>query len=420
MPNEKIKLKKILINSYKEKMLISHSREALTDTSYKKSIHTYDALKSIALVLILIMYTFKYTGCSSNMAVFGIKFYIDYNSIKRSSYTFNNYQGSSSNCKLCTYKVRNSNKANSTPRDVLITVSIGKPKSIVLFLKTLRTTGSNCTVVFLFDHTGYISIDESTRLLLEECGGIALDCGDVPYKDTFQIHNYCYVFVYEFLIRNKDAIDRAIICDLYDTVFQGDPFNNQVNKDVLNIVDEGIPLFMSKGDLNWQRSFGEVPLSHKLSFFLCTGYMGSSPEVLIRAIQVFFQILDINMPYGDQSRFNYIWMSGMLKKAGVHVNHKRFNELVRHTSKIKPSKGSDQIGEVRQIRNHAGYASVIHHYYKNENLMKSFLKYCPRESLEMTDYIDKRDEEWVRAAEKELLLTIPERHTNTRNTTRMD
>jgi hypothetical protein len=73
-----------------------------------------------------------------------------------------------SNCKLCDYPVRNS-KPNSSKRDVVIASSIGKVVNIILFVKTLRTTGSKANCVFLLDDVSYNSLSNKTRDIVVRC-----------------------------------------------------------------------------------------------------------------------------------------------------------------------------------------------------------------------------------------------------------
>ena len=301
-----------------------------------------------------------------------------------------------SKCNLCTYKVRNT-KPNSSPKDVLICNAIGKAKNCILFVKTLRTTGSKAKCVFLVDSHAYASISQDTKQIVENCGGQIINCGPVPFHKRFDGHNYCYVFSYYFIQRNMDKIDRVMICDMYDTVFQGDPFNEQIENDKLNIVDEGATFSTIPGESNreWLLAFNyTLPQEQYNDYYLCSGYIAGKAKIVLQTLKLYLKNHSFGKRRHDQAAFNYLYFSGILSKNNISIIKRRQNELVRHISYV-PLGNHSHIGDVRGIRNESIYATIIHHYYLDGNFQISLLRHCPRETKNLEKYLGRTKESKV-------------------------
>ena len=305
------------------------------------------------------------------------------------------------NCTFCNYTVHNT-KPNSTPRDVIICNAIGVAKNVILFVRTLRTTGSKANCVFLLDTKAFNGVSDKTKAIVHACGGQIIDCGMVPFKKKFDGHNYCYVFASYFIELNRDKIDRVIICDMYDTVFQGDPFNEQLAGNKLNIVDEGSNFTTVPGTKNqeWLLAFNfTVPKERYSELYLCSGYIGGKTDVVLKTLKLYLQQHNFGEKRHDQAAFNFLYFSGRLKKNGIDIVDQRQNELIRHISYVEMGEHSS-IGDARTIRNVSAFASVIHHYYLNEQLQFSLLKYCPRQDPKLERYLGRARESNIRKWEE--------------------
>ena len=284
-------------------------------------------------------------------------------------------------CMPCNFKVRN-DKPNSTPRDVVIGCGISRAMNMIVFLKTLRTTGCKADCVFLLDSVAYRSVKRETMKIIHNCGGIIINCGDVPYTNRFDGHNYCYVFALEFITINRASYDRIIICDLFDTAFQGDPFNEKFSRNKLNIVNEGATFDKRTGEKNrqWLEAFNYyLPSSQENIKYLCSGFIGASTNVMIKSLLLYLMQHKFGLGRHDQAAFNYLYLSGEFHRNGIEVVGERENEPIRHTA-FKPIKNKE-IGFVETINNETAYASVIHHYYSCPEFINSLVLACPRETL---------------------------------------
>ena len=130
--------------------------------------------------------------------------------------------------------------ANSTPRDVVITFAVKSVCNLVLFQRTLRSSGCNATLVILLDHRAYESLDEDTRKFTEDCHTQIILTPNAPMRKRHPIAGKCFMFhlCFEFLRENELLIDRVIFDDLFDTIFQEDPFSTKFPTNKLHMVHE--------------------------------------------------------------------------------------------------------------------------------------------------------------------------------------
>ena len=129
--------------------------------------------------------------------------------------------------------------ANSIPRDVLISCAFVGVKNFVLFQKTLRSTGCNASLVIFFDRKAYESLDYDTIQFTKDIGTQIILVPNSPCQGVYNKNYATYIFL-EFLRENQYRLNRVIFCDLFDTLFQEDPFNTYMPKYALHLVHENI------------------------------------------------------------------------------------------------------------------------------------------------------------------------------------
>ena len=288
---------------------------------------------------------------------------------------------------LCNFTVRNVNP-DSSLRDVVIGCAIGKVRNLIVFLKTLRTTGCRANCVFLLDDHAYKNVSKKTIKIVTHYGGQVINCGEVLYNKPYDGHNYCYVFIQNFLEINKGEFDRVLICDLFDSVFQGDPFTKRFVTDALNIVDEG-QMFDSidgRTNIQWLEAFNFTVSPYSKKKYLCSGAMAGPPDIVSKAINVYLMQHKFGEGRHDQAAFNFLYFSGAFKKNKIKVVSRRKNEPIRHMSEIQFSK--PELGYGTAINNEHAYALIIHHYYVDSQFRDSILRACPKESEDLENYIE--------------------------------
>ena len=152
--------------------------------------------------------------------------------------TFNYFNGIEPGAEklLCNF-TSDKKGCNSTPRDVIITCAVGKTLNIVLFQRTLRTTGSNATLLLFLDQTAVDNMDKDTYEFTKKMNSQII-LVPTPPGQGLRVKNYdMYIFV-QFLRENEFKIDRVIFLDLFDSLFQEDPFNTRMPENELHLVHE--------------------------------------------------------------------------------------------------------------------------------------------------------------------------------------
>ena len=294
-----------------------------------------------------------------------------------------------SNCKFCNYPIRNQEFANSESKDLILTISMSKATQISVFARTLRTVNSNCSCVILLDDKAFHSLDHITLESVRDCGAQIINFGKYIYPPKTEVM-FRFHIMNEFLRVNQDKINRVIMCDLFDTAFQGDPFNIQINTYSLNLADEGKPYWhhWTVANQKWINMYNSsYPLKRDLGFnYFCAAYIGGPIDQILSFLDLFLTYFSIDVPGNDQGCLNYLFLSGVLQKMALPVNKHRKKELVHHTF-FSQFTSDYTFGFIPSIRNKSFYASVIHHTYGFRNMKYTLLKSCPRLNKCMKNYI---------------------------------
>lgn len=301
-----------------------------------------------------------------------------------------NIENTNYTCDKCKFHVRNT-KPNSTPRDILLTYSVNGIANINLFLRTLRHTGSKCTCVIFVDSKALRNINSKMMKDIKNCGGHIIELIWPPIINKKETFTVSYIIMIDFILRNIDQIDRVIKADLFDTVFQGDPFNELLPRDSIHVTEEGLNLYCKDCDMIGPINQGELSIigyhvNSEVFYYVCAGYFGGDATIVKNFLSLALSHYYFGRDWMDQAIFNMLIDSGKLRDN--NINYITNNSVIRHLSgqNIVPD-GKELIGNVT-IPYSSRYASVIHHYYKSSKLISSLLKYCPRDDENLHNYVD--------------------------------
>ena len=85
-------------------------------------------------------------------------------------------------CDRCKFNSSN-NLANSSNHDVVISYTTSRPFNIVIFIRTLRQTGSNCSVVFFVTDEFLSKVSNDTKNYVLKCGGQFINYHQPTYTE---------------------------------------------------------------------------------------------------------------------------------------------------------------------------------------------------------------------------------------------
>ena len=295
------------------------------------------------------------------------------------------------NCSLCNFTIRN-DLPNSNKNDIIFATGIKKVVNLLPFAKTLRTTGSQAQVVVITDEIGYESISIETLKESNNCGVQIFNIGNIKNLNPKYVGFELILSLIEY---NFEFINRIIISDLYDTVFQGDPFSQRVSSDYVQFIDEDITFLESETNVNWVKAaIYRTDFKKKwLNLFpICSGYIIGGKIVIFRFLIMFYSFFNFKDPYFmDQGLLNNLILTGAFEIRKIPYLTNGENFTVRHLAhnfhKIPFSKLGDFKLDSHGIPKTVDrYAQVVHHYYDHEKLCISILESCPRRNSNFTNY----------------------------------
>ena len=172
---------------------------------------------------------------------------------------------------------------------------------------------------------------------------------------------------------------------MFDTLFQGDPFNDAFQPDKFYMIEEKKPIL---GQFpKYEEIFHDLRLNPtSMSTVACAGISFGYTQPFTRALDTFFSYFVWDKEWHDQHLFNVLYLSGSFKNNGVSFVRYRFMERVRH---MYENRNDAEIGYITGIYNNKIYAQVVHHVHVAPKLLESMLKYCPNNNSELLNYVTK-------------------------------
>lgn len=294
---------------------------------------------------------------------------------------------SNENCKLCSFTIRNRHIPNSSPDDAILSSMFVKSFNLIPSLRSLRTTGSKCGMIIFTDSELFQKFNNSLLKFLEDCGCLIINVGKLSTsrkKTLFMARN---LVIYKFLKINYKLLKRVIIIDLYDTIFQGDPFNDYFLNDAIGLSLEttkiqgshidGISILFGREKAN--------QMCYKRKIINCGTILGSS-QLVMKFLSLFLTFatnLDylkfkelINTGYPDQAIVNALVCGNILDQHGIKYHLYTQSENYVSLHKIFRRKELNfSLGNF--IFNSSYYPVLIHLFDRSRMFCKSVLDACP-------------------------------------------
>ena len=311
--------------------------------------------------------------------------------------SFNNpYQ----HCELCNMNIIDRNaKANSSPRDVILSISFGKIMSIFPFARALRTAGCRARIIIFVDDAAKKKYDLLFYQKLKDCG-VELIQPNIrhDYNDpTFQRYE---VFM-DYLLLHRSEIDRVITVDIFDTCAQSDPFTTDFRKDQLFLQPEGSILNSDPYNEDWiqcsydnYKSLGiksdvKIDLKTLKNNEIVNG--GEQAGGIDEMIKFLDMILKTNNICQDQGFINFYYYSGLMKtEFKINVTP------LQHGNNLFSAIGILAFSGIFDVSNTTSLGSVyvgdklpslIHQFDRSSNFASLIKNACPNYDPPFPDYI---------------------------------
>ena len=274
--------------------------------------------------------------------------------------------------------------ANSEKNDFLIGCILSTDINLINFISTYRGCGGKATVVILIDDRAYNQIEEVVFETYKNCGGFIINIG------KYQIYSKPHIFAsklqicHDFIWRYQSVMNRVIVIDISDIIFQGDPFNNMIEKGVISFVGEHLPFGLSW----WTRKIHKLKGIHYSNYHLKPvingGTYGSDVQTVIRYLETFNLLYSVDyyttIDQDDQAYMNVLVYEGYLDNFNIKwkiiEEHEGYVIILKTPGVIK-ALISSKFGEI-QTSFARDKPIIIHQYDRHCEIVKTFYETCPR------------------------------------------
>ncbi|OHT11861.1 hypothetical protein TRFO_18544 [Tritrichomonas foetus] len=143
------------------------------------------------------------------------------------------FNTSDQKCPICNFPVRNY-RENSQKNDMLMTVLLSNYIGLMPLARSIRATQTKARVIIFIDTTVKYMLNDFENSILSNCRIDLIDVGDI---EQYPHYAYCFIrfyIYYDFLFfLTESEVNRIILFDGQDVIFQGDPFYEEFTKDQL-------------------------------------------------------------------------------------------------------------------------------------------------------------------------------------------
>ena len=219
-------------------------------------------------------------------------------------------------CEPCKTKVF-SKTANSSPFDIILTILYGKDYyNIISFVRSLRSTGCKATVILMHTEEWMQHFPSSHKAEVDKCGVIWVNVHEVLSRGNVGPITSRFILFRAFLHKYINKFNRVIICDLFDTFFQLDPFDTSFKADLVYATTENDNLAFNFPNAGW---ISAVDKNFSRDFYLnkriiCLGLLFGGVRKMYEVLSMFAsekKFLSFGSAVLDQPVFNYYHYRGM-------------------------------------------------------------------------------------------------------------
>jgi len=302
-----------------------------------------------------------------------------------------------SKCSICTFIAKNY-ASNSGPEDVILTIMMKSYTNLVACVKSLRTTGSKATFFVFTDSETLSSVPQQVIDLANHCGCIFVNIGVFPSLSNKEFWGFRYLLYDKFLVSHYIFINRVLIIDLFDTIFQGDPFSKNTRDDKVYFSSEFQKIIKCYINYDWIKVLAPNNYSEYGEKTIINGGSligGALP--IIRLLRVFFSMFDYknlsSMLVDDQGYMNYILYSNILETHRINYAIDESGEIIVSLNKVLVWQRIPNDYTVGNFVMKDGFRHppVVHQYKFDIACRESIIKHCYEPAFNMDLFLPNVD-----------------------------
>lgn len=287
-------------------------------------------------------------------------------------------------CPSCNFESR-SVHSNSSPQDAILVTMLNCTYNLVPFTRSLRTTGSKALFVIFIDDLAKEKLDPTLSTFAANCGITFISIGKTNFtrNELLLVRN---PLLYDFLKLRPNVFKRILIVDLFDSIFQGDPFYEEFDTDTV-----GFSIETHRCDVGQIRNAGYLIGKKNASIFYkrqCVniGTIVGCYEHVLRFLHYYVNYLH-NIPeekfkklywIPDQVILNTMINTNLTDKLGIKIHFYKNDEpyaVLMNLFKIKNV--TFDVGYFKPYES-SMYPFVVHLFDRSRRFCKSVLDRCPQ------------------------------------------
>ena len=281
-----------------------------------------------------------------------------------------------SQCKFCNFP--KDNHSTSTSKDLALAVLFGHAIfNVVNWVRTLRSTGCKCQILFFHekDYTSYFNKEELE--MLNNCGVVwwSLDTGFHESKLVNDPRTTKFLVIQNFLEAYGFLFSRVMISDVFDTIFQHDPFIDALPQDKISVSIERMTFihhpwnmdWVRNADPNWSMDFWQN------KYVINGGFQIGKPELIVSLFKAMNQPKYFFGHTKDQGPLNTLYYRNLWTDMWIDFRGEHFVSACRSIFQDNPDKN----GFMHESYNPNNEIAVIHQFDRVCPIAENLVKICP-------------------------------------------
>ena len=301
-----------------------------------------------------------------------------------SNFNFKQFDSSKNVFPNCPSGTVHNPHSNSTPRDLIISLISGAYVNFMTYIRTLRSTGCKATVVVLIDDICFQRLSASEKRVLDECSVNLIKYGRITPLFKKYIYETRLILMYGIILKYRKQFDRVMITDIFDTIFQSDPFIPGFNNYTMCFTTEG---YFNNNDPTTNTKWIKVadPNYYKDVHFyddkivINGGLFFGSMDGMLLFFKLFLS-LDVfdnfTVKTVDQGYMNYLYHRGIFMKNGLNLTLTFPGDYIvsarGHKFNYKPN-----VDGLQLLLLSSNPPAVIHQFNRGPSVLKSVKRTCP-------------------------------------------
>ena len=294
-------------------------------------------------------------------------------------------------CSICNFLPKNY-FSTSISKDIIITIMINSYTNLIACIKSLRTTGCKASFFIFTDDNTIKNIPLKLLNFLNNCKCFLINIKEFPNLSSREFWGFRYLLIQKFLVSHQYNINRVLIIDLFDTIFQGDPFTNLIDKNFIYFSSEFQSISKCYINYDWIKTIDPINyLNFANKTIINGGTIIGGLYPILKFLNIFFSLFNPNdlssMIIDDQGYINYLIYSNFLKNINFLIDIS--GEILVSLNKVlvwQRIPNDYTIGNF-QFKSNLKFPSIIHQYKFDKACRNSLIKYCYSKDLDFPNFL---------------------------------